>query len=195
MRSVPAPFDARAAAVALRAPDARVAIAGVSGSGKSTLARQLASALDLPYTEIDGLHWGPDWTPRPSFADEVRGLVAHDRWITEWQYRRVRPLIIERATVLLWLDPPFRVTLWRVIRRTVRRRVRREVLWNGNLEPGLRHAVFHPEGIIRWAAMTRHKYRALIAQTLDERPGLTVIRLRTPRETRALLAALSTTQD
>ena len=43
----------------------RVVVAGVSGVGKSTLARRISDALDLPYTEIDGLYHGAGWIPRP----------------------------------------------------------------------------------------------------------------------------------
>lgn len=184
-----------AAVDALRAPDARVAIAGVSGSGKSTLARRLSAAVDLPYTELDALHWGADWTPRPSFADDVCELVARERWVTEWQYRAVRPLILGRATVMIWLDPPFRTTFRRVVSRTLWRRLRREELWNGNQEPGIRHAILHREGIIRWAVSTRNKYRHLIESAVRTRPDLVVLRIRRTREVRALLAAVSTTQD
>ena len=40
----------------------RIVIVGSTGSGKSTLAGQLASQLDLPHIELDGLFWGPNWT-------------------------------------------------------------------------------------------------------------------------------------
>lgn len=144
------PASAATAAAALCAPDARVAIAGVSSSGKSTLARRLGERLGVPYTEMDALHWGPAWTSRPAFLDDVRTLVADERWITEWQYTIARPLVIERATVLIWLDTPSPVTLARVVRRTIRRRRQREPLWGDNVEPGLPHALLAPEGIIRW---------------------------------------------
>lgn len=188
--------DLENALTALKAPDARIAIAGVSGSGKTTLAAWLSTELELPYVELDSLHWGPGWTPRRGFADEVLRRIAAHRWVIEWQYREVRPLIVDRATILLWLDLPFAITLSQVVARTVRRRVHREVLWNGNTEPGLRHAVFHREGIIRWAVLTRNKYGDLTSRAAEERPDLLVMRLRSRREVRLLMNALaSTTQD
>lgn len=39
----------------------RIVVVGDSGSGKSTLAQALGQRLGLPYTELDGLYWGPDW--------------------------------------------------------------------------------------------------------------------------------------
>lgn len=187
--------DIARAARAIAAPDARVALAGVTGSGKTTLATRLSSVAGIPHSELDALYWGTDWTTRPEFMDDVRELVAHARWITEWQYRAARTTVIERATLLIWLDVPFRTTLARVVRRTVRRRMRNVELWNGNREPGIRHAVLHPEGVIRWAISTRGKYRALVDTARSKRPELPVLRLRRQHDVEALLDAVSTTQD
>ena len=83
--------------------------------------------LDIPRTEIDALFHGENWTPRESFLGDVRALVDGEAWVTEWQYSLARPLLAERADLLIWLDLPFlRVALPRVIRRTVRRRRRRQ---------------------------------------------------------------------
>ena len=49
----------------------RVLVAGTSGSGKSTLAARIADVLTVPHVEIDALFHGPDWTPRPSFEQDV----------------------------------------------------------------------------------------------------------------------------
>lgn len=57
---------------------------------------------------------------------------------------------------MVWLDLPYRVTLTRVVRRTVRRRLRREVLWNGNQEGPLRHVLTDPGHVVRWSISTRH---------------------------------------
>ncbi|WP_236967640.1 AAA family ATPase [Microbacterium aurantiacum] len=167
----------------------RVLVAGVSGAGKTTLARQIASVIDAPHTEIDGLYHGPNWVPRDAFLDDVRTLVQAPTWVTEWQYRAARPTLTAHADLLVWLDLPFfRVTLPRVVRRTVRRRMRREELWNGNVEPPLRSILTERDHIVRWAVRTRKKYDALPVRLADERPDLAIVRLRTPREVRAWVA-------
>lgn len=168
----------------------RVVVAGVSGSGKTTLAGRISEALGIPHTEIDALYHGPNWKPRAEFDDDVRQLVAGDAWVTEWQYSSARPLLAERAELLVWLDPPYRQTLWRVVRRTARRRARRERLWNGNVEPPFWRSLLDPEGIIRWSIATRHKYAAQVPQALTDHPHLVAVRLRSQREVEVWLGRL-----
>jgi len=172
-------------------PPRRILVAGVTGSGKTTLARSIADLLHLPHTEIDSLYHGPDWTPRETFVDEVDALSSGPEWVTEWQYRAVRPMLLARADTLVWLDYPFRVSFWRVVRRTWRRARTREVLWNGNTEPGMWHAITHTEGIIRWAFDTRNKLRSSMPGVVRANPHLTVVRLRSQRETDTWFAALA----
>jgi adenylate kinase family enzyme len=161
---------------------ARVLVAGTSGSGKSALARRLGELLTLPYTEVDALHHGPGWTKRPSFEADVEAFTSRASWVCEWQYSSVRPLLAERAELLVWLDLPFRLVLSRVVRRTLQRRLRREELWNGNVEPPLHTFFTDPEHIVRWSISTRHTYRQRVPALAADHPHLTVVRLRSRRE-------------
>ncbi|MFC7493993.1 MULTISPECIES: AAA family ATPase [unclassified Nocardioides] len=160
----------------------RVTVAGVSGSGKSTLARRVGALLGLPYTEMDALHHGAGWTKRPEFEADVDAVVASEAWVCEWQYDYARPLLIERADLVVWVDLPFPVTLSRVVRRTVRRRVRREELWNGNQEGPLHTFFTDREHIVRWAINTRNLYDERIPLVAAARPDLPIVRLRSSRE-------------
>ncbi|WP_454042153.1 AAA family ATPase [Cellulosimicrobium sp. Marseille-Q8652] len=172
----------------------RLTVAGVSGSGKTTLAGRIAQRLGVPHTDIDGLHHGPGWVPRPEFLDDVRALLAQDAFVTEWQFSGARPLILARAEVLVWLDLPTRVTMRQVVGRTVRRSVRREVLWNGNVEPPVWRSVFQPpeENIVRWSWVTRHKYRDLPERLALEAPHVALVRLRSRREVERWVRRLPT---
>lgn len=156
----------------------RIAVAGVSGTGKTTLARRLSSALDLPWTELDSLFHGPGWTPRPEFEADVRGVVGQERWVTEWGYGQVRPLILERAELVVWLDLPVRTAMRQVVVRSVRRAVTREELWNGNVEPSLPGLLIpRDENIVWWAWTHRHSLRGLDRQLAVEAPHVLVVRL------------------
>lgn len=188
-RGVDTMLDMRGFEDGLDSRPRRILIAGVSGAGKTTLAARIADAVDAPHTEIDGLFHGPDWTPREDFLDNVRNLVRAEAWTTEWQYSSARPLLAQHADLIVWLDPPFwRVTLPRVVRRTLRRRLRREVLWNGNIEPPLGTFFTNREHIVRWAISTRDKYRMRLTQLELDRPDLTIVRLRSQREVEKWLA-------
>jgi hypothetical protein len=119
----------------------------------------------------------------------VRALVAGDAWITEWQYREVRPLLLERAEVLVWLDLPTAVVMRQVAARTLRRRLGRIELWNGNVEPPLRSIFSEQDHILRWAWRTRRKLDGLDAQLADAAPHLVVVRLRGRRDVERWLGA------
>jgi adenylate kinase family enzyme len=160
----------------------RVLVTGTSGSGKSTLARRVAAALDAPYTELDALHHGPAWTPRPDFLDAVTRLSAAERWTTEWQYQLARPILVSRTDLPIFLDLPRWLVMTRVVRRTLGRRLGRIELWNGNFEPPLRTVFRDRDHIVRWAWRTHHEQLGRVIELVDQRPDLQVVRLQTARQ-------------
>ena len=166
----------------------RVLVAGTAGSGKTTLAQRISEALGTPHVEIDSLYHGPNWTPRDSFETDVDRFSSQSHWVTEWQYNQVRPLLADRADLMVWLDLPQRSVMWQVIRRTFRRRRRREELWNGNIEPPLRTILTDQEHIVRWAWSTRHTAHTRIQELHRQRPDLTIVRLRSHHQARQWLA-------
>ena len=170
-------------------PPRRILVAGASGAGKSTLARRIAAASGLPYQEIDALFHGADWTPRPSFVDDVDAFTSQPGWVTEWQYEPVRELLADRAQTMLFLDYSRARVMRQVVTRTVRRRIRREELWNGNREAPLSTILSDPEHIIRWAWNTHASRGDLVDNAAHRRPHLEIVRLRHPREAEAWLAA------
>ena len=163
---------------------ARVIVSGTSGSGKTTLCAAIAAALDLPPTELDGLHHGPGWVPREEFVVDVGVLAASPRWVTEWQYQAVRPTLLDRCDLAVHLDLPRAVVMSRVIRRTVRRSVGRMEWWNGNREPGLHTFFTDRDHIVRWAWRTHGRGAERLAEIRSARPDLTVVVLRSPAEVR-----------
>lgn len=157
-------------------------VAGTSGSGKTTLAARIGAALDLPFTEMDALHHGPGWTPRPEFLADVEAFTSGNRWVTEWQYGAARPLLAERADLLVWLDLPRSTVMRQVTVRTLRRRMRREVLWNGNVEPPLWTVFTERDHIIRWAWRTHADGARKIAEVRERWEDLVIVRLQSRAE-------------
>lgn len=138
----------------------RVVVVGTSCSGKTIFAGQLADQLAIPHTELDVLHWLPDWQMRP--LDEFRSLVKEvaeqDRWVIDGNYSKVRDIIWPSATHLVWLNYPFWTIFSRALRRTFRRVATREELFAGNRE-NLRQALFDPELIVWWVLRTYKRRR------------------------------------
>ena len=159
----------------------RALIAGTAGAGKTTLAARVAEVLGIPQVEIDGLFHGPGWTSRQAFEADVRRFAATQAWVTEWQYGLVRPLLAQRADLLVWLDLSRATVIRQVVRRTLRRRLRKEMLWNGNLEPPLWTIFTDRDHIVRWAWSTHSKSAARVAAAVDQCPELVVVRLRDRR--------------
>jgi adenylate kinase family enzyme len=112
----------------------RVVVVGTSCSGKTTFAHRLASKLDTQCVELDSLYWGPMWTPRPDFEQEVLDAARLPRWVIDGNYAPVRDIIWRRSTVIVWLDYSFARVFSRAFRRTVRRIVLGERLYCGNQE-------------------------------------------------------------
>ena len=176
----------------------RVAIIGSSGSGKSTLARRLGEALATPVLELDAVNWQAGWrdlnTHEPEeFRRRVSEAIAADHWVTDGNYSLVQPLILARATDLVWLDYERWLIMSRVLRRSVVRAWTGRELWpgTGNRE-NWRHWLDreHP---IRWAWDTFAERRVRYAALFDD-PRLarvTRYRLRRPGEADALVDQLA----
>lgn len=167
----------------------------MTGIGTSTLCRRLSRIWDLPYTELDSLHHGPEWTPRPTFPDDVARIAAQPRWVSELQYLGSGGgwALAERMQTLLWLDFPRRVSRPRLLRRTVRRAISRQELWpgTGNVEPPFWHVLTDPDHLLRWEARTHRKWRDDFVPLLRERfPAVHVVHFAHPRELDAWLIRL-----
>jgi len=168
-------------------------IVGTSGSGKTSLAGQVAARLGIPHIELDALHWGPNWTETPpaEMQAKVLAATAGPAWVVDGNYSKARSVLWPRATTVVWLDYSLPVLLGRILKRTFSRVFLRQELWSGNRE-GFRQAFASRESIIYWVLTTykrrRREYPILFAQ--PENAHLTVIRHRSPGETRAWLREL-----
>jgi adenylate kinase family enzyme len=178
----------------------RIAVVGTSGSGKTTQARQLAQVLAIPHIDIDAINWQAGWrdlnTHDPDeFRRRVSAALAGDGWVTDGNYGRVAgPIILGRATHLVWLDYSRPVVMRRVIWRSFWRAAQGAELWpgTGNRET-FRQWFADKDHPIRWAwrthAMRRKQYEALTAQ--PDHAHLDVLRLRHPRDADGVVRDLS----
>ena len=175
----------------------RISVVGSSGSGKTTVARAIAETLGIPHLELDSVYHQPDWVPLPDdeFREFAGEFVFEAAWVVDGNYTigGVLDLVWERADTVVWVDPPKRTVIQRVIRRTIRRAATREELWNGNREPLTNLTSWDPEkNVIRWA-WTRYDLRQkeYEARMNDQAWNhLAFIRLRSQGETNEFLSSL-----
>lgn len=163
----------------------RIMIVGQPGSGKSTLAQELGNLLKLPVVHMDRIHWQAGWVERSrpeknSLCSEVH---AQDFWIFEGGRSSER---LGRAEILLWLDFPLSVRVWRVFLRTVR--------YHGKTRPDL------PEGcperfnfeFTRWIWNTRHSGRERMLELFESAPAdMPKYRMQNQRQVEEVIAILS----
>ena len=99
----------------------RIMIIGAPGSGKSTLARRLGEITGLPFYHMDHIHHLPDWVQRPRAERlEMAGAIERSEyWIFEGGLSETYPHRAARADVIVWLDLPLWLSLWRVTRRVL----------------------------------------------------------------------------
>jgi adenylate kinase family enzyme len=132
-------------------------VIGNTGSGKTTFSRALAGRLGVPHIELDAFNWQPGWREAPydEFRQRVAAALDVDGWVVDGNYRsRLGTSVLDSADLVVWLDPPLRTILWRVLRRTIRRVRTRELLWSANVET-IRGAFFRRDSLIWWA-IRRH---------------------------------------
>ena len=168
----------------------RVLVIGMSASGKSTFAQSLARQLGSRWVELDELHWTPGWIERD--RDDFRRLVdtatAGERWVTSgMNYGLTHELVWPRATLLVWLNPSFLMTLWQGSTRTLKR-----VALEIEASPGCLESwsQFYTTESIPWHILTNfHSWRARTAERVSahKAAGFNAVELDSRRAGRAFL--------
>jgi adenylate kinase family enzyme len=151
----------------------RVVVMGRGGAGKSTAATRLGQLTGLPVIELDKHFWQPGLipTPAPDWIRIQRTLARPNRWIMDGDlgpYDAPAPRLAGADTVLV-LD----FSLARCAYRAARRSPERADFW-------------------RWVIGWRRRARpALLDAIATHATTAEVHILRTPRQLRRLLSAIS----
>jgi adenylate kinase family enzyme len=166
----------------------RVVILGCSGSGKSTLARRLGEMTGLPVVHLDALFWEPGWKEsEPAiFRQRVAEALGGGRWITDGIYSsKTFDLRLPPADLILWIDQPRALRLWRVTCRALRQRGKTRP----DLAPGCPERVDLEllKYIWNFDRKNRPRLEAAIAKLAPTTP---MVRLRGDREIAQFLAGV-----
>lgn len=97
----------------------RIMIIGSPGSGKSTLARKLSQDLKLPLIHLDKLNWIDDkeTVSEEIFLERLNKAVAGKSWIIDGNYGSSMALRLKRAELVIWLQVPRLICLYRIVKR------------------------------------------------------------------------------
>jgi adenylate kinase family enzyme len=165
-------------------------VVGNAGSGKSTVARALAARLGVPWVELDAIYHQADWQPLAAaeFRARVTAAIAADGWVVDGNYSSVRDLVWARADTVVWLDPPRRTVMRRIVWRTLKRVALGTRLWNDNRERWRNLFTTDPEqSVVAWAWHRHATYRQRYAAGAAGRAHLRFIRVRSRSDVRRLL--------
>lgn len=163
----------------------RVMVVGGPGSGKSTLARDLGARTGLPVLHLDHIHWAAGWVERPRDlrAALIMAEQAKLRWIIEGNFRATQAHRIARADLVVWLDLPLSLRLWRVVRR--------QFTYLGQRRPdmaeGCVEQLANLPSFLWYILRTARANRAELARVLPQDAGAKLVRLRSARDVRRWL--------
>ncbi len=161
-------------------------ISVIGSGGKSTLSKAIATKTGLAYIELDALHWKPNW--EESSAEELKDKItaaidaAPDGWIADGQYwSKIDDHLLREVDMVIWLDLPWRVGFWRMLKRSFRRAWDKNKICGDNTESWRKML---SRDSLWWYWVTHRKpiieRGVRLAQFMPE--GTPVIRLGTSRE-------------
>ena len=176
-------------------PYKRIVVIGTTSSGKSTLGKLLSEELKLDFIELDALHWEPNWKEAEDevFRERVRLAIKSNTWVVAGNYRVVRGLIWTQAQIIIWLDYPLHILLWRLLWRTIQRNFSQELLWGTNRDKFWKHLkLWSDESLINWLFKTywRRKREIPVFFTQPQYEHLKLLRFKHPRETQKWLKSM-----
>ena len=101
----------------------KILIIGCSGSGKSTLARELVKSLELPVLHLDRIWHATNYDEEGKQylkQTQLDFINDNENFIIDGNYSGTVDLRIPHANLIIWFRIPRCVSMYRVIKRTLK---------------------------------------------------------------------------
>ena len=98
----------------------KIHLIGIPSAGKTTLGTALSKRLGIEHYPLDELAFVDDrWTLRQAAErdDMLNEILAQPSFITEGGFLGWTDELFAASDLILWLDPPLHVLVWRHVRR------------------------------------------------------------------------------
>ncbi|MAR37242.1 MAG: adenylate kinase [Chloroflexi bacterium] len=162
----------------------RIHVIGNSGSGKTYLSKIISKTLSVKHIESDSIWWQKNWevTPYLKFQSQMKKILSNEEWVLDGNYLRLYDdeEIRKKVQVLIWIDLPLYIILYRIILRTFKRVITKEKLWGKNTET-FRMNFFSKDSIILYVIKVHHNNRKNILKLINhpDNKHIKVIKLNT----------------
>ena len=171
----------------------RIVVWGATGSGKTTFARRLASTLGLTAVDLDEIRHADGWDSTP--YDQFRAILtdrldrATEGWVTAGSYSAISDVYLSRCDTVVWLHLPWRISFWRLLKRSVGRLWSQEPYYPGSpARESFRKSFMSGDSILWWSI--KHHFpgqRSISGRIAALPPHIRAYELRRAREVEAFL--------
>ena len=175
----------------------RIVVWGATGSGKTTLARRLGATLGLGVVDLDEIRHANGWdsTPYDEFREELTELLEgySQGWVSAGSYSAIMDVYLSRADTIVWLHIPWRVSFWRVLKRTVSRAWTKEPVYENSPARESWRLSFLSRNSILWWSIHHHRagVRSIRRRLAELPPSIDVFELRSEEDVAAFLDHLT----
>jgi adenylate kinase family enzyme len=177
-----------------RVPE-RILVYGVTGSGKTSLAERISAATGIPGHAVDELTWEPNWVPVPDDEQRrrIEAICAEERWVLDTAYGKWLEIPLGRAELIVALDYPRWLSLFRLMRRSLARSLDGKPICNGNRE-SFRH-LLSADSIVLWHFRSFARKRSRMRQWESDPTAPEVVRFTRPRQAERWLSRVASSGE
>jgi len=118
----------------------------------------MSKLFSLDLIEVDQINWQLDnWVElsKERLREELsEALHDNDSWIVDGSYGKVRDIIWKDVDIIIWLNFPFYLIMYRYFKRTIKRIVTKEKLFGSNNVETFRQQFLSKDSLFLWILKT-----------------------------------------